>query len=116
MELTVEFVFSAAHHLDEADTRCRTMHGHDYRLLVTVDGPVREADGMVMDFHEIDRIVEQHVVQELEGRELNEILPTPTAERMAEWIRDRLKPLLPGLSRLTIYETPRYRVTLGVDR
>jgi len=115
MELTVEFVFSAAHHLDEAEGRCRTMHGHDYRLLVTVAGPVRGEDGMVMDFHEIEAIVEQAVIAELEGRELNEVLATPTAERLAEWIRDRLRPALPGLSSLTIYETPRYKVTLAVE-
>ncbi len=115
MELTVEFVFSAAHHLDEAEGRCRTMHGHDYRLEVTVAGPVQDADGMVMDFHEIDRIVDQAVIRQLEGRTLNEILPTPTAERLAEWIRDRLRPALPGLRRLEIDETPRYRVTLEVE-
>jgi 6-pyruvoyltetrahydropterin/6-carboxytetrahydropterin synthase len=115
MELTVEFVFSAAHHLDEAEGRCRTMHGHDYRLLVTVAGPVRGGDGMVMDFHEIDDIVTQTVLTELEGQLLNDVLPTPTAERLAEWIRDRLRPVLPGLSLLTIYETPRYKVTLVVE-
>lgn len=115
MELTVEFVFSAAHHLDEAEGRCRTMHGHDYRLEVTVAGPVQDADGMVMDFHEIDRIVDQAVIRQLEGRTLNEILATPTAERLAEWIRDRLRPQLPGLRRLVIDETPRYHVTLEVE-
>ncbi len=111
MELTVEFGFSAAHHLDEAGSRCRARHGHDYRLLVTVDGPVRGADGMVIDFHELDQVVQRSVVDRLEGTELNDLLETPTAERLVEWIAERLAASLPQLSTLTLYETPRYRVT-----
>jgi len=112
MELTVEFGFSAAHHLAQAAGRCRHMHGHDYNLFVTIDGPVRDDDGMVMDFHEIDDIVQQQVIGQLDGTDLNALLSCPTAERIAEWIFAQLDPRLPGLTKLVLYETPRYSVTL----
>ena len=115
MELTVEFNFSAAHQLAEAAGRCRHMHGHNYKLFVTLDGPVRETDGMVMDFHEVDEIVEP-VVAELDGRNLTDVMPYPTAERIAEWLFGRLDGALAGLQSLTLYETPRYSVTVRKER
>jgi len=115
MELTVEFNFSAAHRLAEAQGRCRHTHGHNYKLFVTMEGPVREADGMVMDFHEVDEIV-QPVIAQLDGCDLTGTMPYPTAERIAEWIFARLEGILPGLKTLTLYETPRYSVTLRKQR
>ena len=111
MELTVEFGFSAAHHLPLAAGRCKNTHGHDYRLFVVLDGPVRESDGMVIDFHEVDDIVETAVLGQLEGADLNALLDCPTAERIAEWILEQLEPVLPGVLAITLYETPRYSVT-----
>ncbi len=111
MELTVEFGFSAAHHLAEADSRCRTVHGHNYKLLVTLDGPVRAGDGMVMDFHELDDAVSERVVSRLSNADLNQLLDCPTAERLVEWIADQLEEVLPQLLCIRLYETPRYYVT-----
>ena len=112
MELTVEFGFSAAHHLPEANGRCRNIHGHDYRMFVVLEGPVRESDGMVIDFHEVDDIVEAAVLGDLEGADLNQLFDCPTAERIAEWVLARLEPVLSGVKSITLYETPRYSVTL----
>lgn len=56
MEITKEFKFSAAHILPNHDGKCRRLHGHNYRVLVTVQGDVRHDDyespeqGMVVDF------------------------------------------------------------------
>ncbi len=112
MELTVEFGFSAAHHLPEAAGRCRNTHGHDYRMFVVIEGPVRESDGMVIDFHEVDDIVEVAVLGQLEGADLNQLLDCPTAERIAEWVMAQLEPVLPSVKAVTLYETPRYACTL----
>ena len=112
MELTVEFGFSAAHHLPEAKGRCQNIHGHDYQMFIVIDGPVRESDGMVIDFHDVDDIVEAAVLGDLEGADLNQLLDCPTAECIAEWVLARLEPVLPGVKAVTLYETPRYSVTL----
>lgn len=116
MELTVEFGFSAAHHLAEADSRCRTVHGHNYKLLVTVEGPVRANDGMVMDFHELDDAVTGKVVARLANSDLNQLMDCPTAEQLVLWIAEQLEEVLPGLTSLTLYETPRYHVTWKKER
>jgi len=112
MDLTVEFGFSAAHHLPEAAGRCRNTHGHDYRLFVVLEGAVRETDGMVIDFHEVDDIVEEAVLRQLQGADLNQLMDCPTAERIAAWVLRKLEPVLPGVKAITLYETPRYSVTL----
>ena len=71
IRLTKEFSFEAAHLLDGYDGPCREIHGHSYRLFVTVRGvPVSdERDpklGMVMDFGVLKRIVTEEIVGRLD--------------------------------------------------
>ena len=67
IRLTKEFSFEAAHALDGYDGPCREIHGHSYRLFVTVKGaPVEDVEnpkcGMVMDFGVLKRIVNEEIV------------------------------------------------------
>ena len=67
IRLTKEFSFEAAHALDGYDGPCREIHGHSYRLFVTVKGCPAEDDtnpkcGMVMDFGVLKGIVNEEVV------------------------------------------------------
>ncbi len=67
IRLTKEFSFEAAHALDGYDGPCREIHGHSYRLFVTVKGRPSTAEGdpecgMVMDFGALKRIVNQEIV------------------------------------------------------
>ena len=67
IRLTKEFSFEAAHALDGYDGPCREIHGHSYRLFVTVKGtpgedPRNPKYGMVMDFGLLKRIVNEEVV------------------------------------------------------
>lgn len=71
IRLTKEFSFEAAHMLNGYDGACREIHGHSYRLFVTVRGiPVCEdsdpKSGMVMDFGLLKRIVMEEVVDRLD--------------------------------------------------
>lgn len=67
IRLTKEFSFEMAHTLAGYDGPCREIHGHSYRLFVTVRG-VPEQDstnpkyGMVMDFGDLKRIVNRLIV------------------------------------------------------
>lgn len=68
LRLTKEFEFQMAHALSGYDGKCRNIHGHNYRLQVTVEGqPIANPDdaknGMVIDFGDIKRIVSQSVVE-----------------------------------------------------
>lgn len=108
MEIFRTFTFDAAHRLPNVPPghKCARVHGHTYTLTVYVSGPVNETTGWIMDFGELTAAV-QPVLEELDHRYLNDIqgLENSTSENLARWLWKRLKPRLPGLSRLIIHET-----------
>ena len=99
------FEFEAAHRLPDHPGKCRELHGHSYRLVVSVDRPIEPGSGMAIDFSDLKRIVARDVVDVVDHRSLNEIVGNPTAERIAEWIWQRLAPGLPGLVEIELHET-----------
>ena len=71
IRVTKEFTFEAAHALYNYDGQCSNIHGHSYRLFVTVKGsPVCDINhpknGMVMDFSCLKEIVNRHVIEPLD--------------------------------------------------
>jgi 6-pyruvoyltetrahydropterin/6-carboxytetrahydropterin synthase len=108
-ELTRSFRFSAAHRLPEAGEAhpCRDLHGHNFSVEVTIAGVPDPRTGWVIDFGRIRDTVAP-IVESLDHRLLNEIpgLENPTSENLARWLWERLRPALPGLSRIGISETP----------
>lgn len=111
MLLRNRYAFSAAHHLPQHAGACRRLHGHNYEVEVVLQGPVDATTGMVMDFAELDQLVQSQAIDPLDHRELNAILPNPTAEHIALWIWRRLAPALPALHEVTVFETPTCAVT-----
>ncbi len=92
MKVAREFTFDSAHFiLDDKGSPCEEPHGHTYKLRVVVEGPVKK-DGMVIDFSEIKRIVNERVMPKVDHKDLNKLLKNPTAENIAVWIFDTLKP------------------------
>jgi len=110
--LTKLFHFEAAHTLPNVppDHQCARMHGHSYKLEISVTGPVDPVSGWLMDHAEISRLVKP-LVAELDHRYLNDIpgLENPTFEQLAVWLWGRLKPSLPSLSEIAVHETPTSR-------
>ncbi len=108
VRLSKTFRFEASHHLPTFPEghKCRRMHGHSYRFDVVVEGSVEPAKGYLIDYGEIKRVTEP-LVRHLDHRCLNEIegLENPTAEVLSQWLWDRLKPGLPLLSAVVVYET-----------
>ena len=99
------FDFEAAHKLPHHPGKCKDLHGHSYRLVVSVEGPVDPRSGMAIDFSDLKAIVVQHAVSKLDHKYVNDLIDNPTAEAMAVWIWDRLKPELPGLAEVELWET-----------
>jgi 6-pyruvoyltetrahydropterin/6-carboxytetrahydropterin synthase len=67
IRVTREFTFEMAHVLRNYDGPCRNVHGHSYRLFVTISGvPVNDKDdpknGMVIDFTELKKVVLEEIV------------------------------------------------------
>ena len=73
-ELIKTFRFEAAHSLEKLPEghRCRRIHGHSYRLDVHVSGEVDVQSGMVIDFHDIQKVVKP-LVEQLDHRLLNDV-------------------------------------------
>lgn len=85
MLLKKEFTFDAAHSLDRYKGKCEALHGHTYRLAVTLKGTPDEED-MVLDFTELKGIVKDSVLSVLDHSYLNNTIEQPTAENIALWI------------------------------
>ena len=106
--LSKTFHFEAAHDLPTfpADHKCRRLHGHSFRFDVVVEGEVDPAKGYLIDYGDIKKAAEP-LVKRLDHYYLNEIegLSNPTSEVLAKWLFDRLKPALPLLAGVTVYET-----------
>ena len=113
--LEIRREFCAARRLPRLpeDHPCARMHGHTFRLTVTVEGALDPHLGWVMDFGEFERVVAA-VVTRLDHHTLNEIegLENPTSEHLARWIYRRLRPDLPGLASVAIEETGGYRCVI----
>lgn len=113
MRLTQAFTFEAAHYLTGVPEthRCRRMHGHSYRVDLTVEGEVDPVTGFVIDFYDVEAAFAP-VLARLDHYCLNGVegLENPTAENIAVWIWERVKPLLPQLVTVTLHETPMSRV------
>ncbi len=106
--MTKELTFDAAHRLEKYHGKCEELHGHTYRLSVTVEGE-RDDEGMVIDFLELKALVGKHVLAYLDHKYINDVITQPTAENIAEWIFGVLEPLLNSGNRrlveVTVWET-----------
>ncbi len=134
IRITKIFTFETAHVLYNYDGKCKNMHGHSYKLFVTVKGNVIEdldhpKNGMVVDFSEIKSIVNTQIIEpwdhgvlvnalsphkelgkELESRGHKVIYCDyqPTCENMLQDIAKKIKKELPSgveLAYLKLHET-----------
>ena len=108
MRLYKDFSFEAAHRLPNVseDHKCARLHGHSFLVRVSVDGPVGEQTGWVMDFADL-KAAFRPLHDRLDHRYLNEIagLENPTSEVLAQWIWRELRPTLAGLAEIEVRET-----------
>ena len=134
IRITKIFTFETAHVLYNYDGKCKNMHGHSYKLFVTVKGtPINDINnvknGMVVDFGDIKKIVKEEIVDVWDHavllnaltphKELGEDLAQkgyrviecnyqPTCENMLYEIAEKIKNKLPShvqLAYLKLHET-----------
>lgn len=106
--LTLSTHFSAAHRLalptltleqnSEIYGKCARVngHGHNYHVEITIKGEIDPRTGMIADLGQLQKIVDDQVVEPLDHTFLNKDIPyfaqiVPTAENIAVYIRDVLK-------------------------
>jgi 6-pyruvoyltetrahydropterin/6-carboxytetrahydropterin synthase len=104
-QLTKSVTFDAAHHLNQgpADHPYRRLHGHSFRLDVTVEDEPDAADHWVRDFAELSGAIKA-VRDRLDHSFLNDIpgLGTPTLENICLWVANELRPSLPNLVKVAV--------------
>lgn len=134
IRITKIFTFETAHVLYNYDGKCKNMHGHSYKLFVTVKGnPINDIDnpknGMVVDFGDIKKIVNEEIVDrwdhavlvngdsphrnlgtdlEKQGHKVILCNFQPTCENMLYEIASKIKAKLPNhvhLAYLKLHET-----------
>lgn len=79
---------SGAHQLKlPYPSKCARIHGHNWKIEVTLQSEVLDESGMVLDFSRI-----KDVVMQLDHAYINDVLGglNPTAENIAKWIADQL--------------------------
>jgi 6-pyruvoyltetrahydropterin/6-carboxytetrahydropterin synthase len=118
VQLTKDFQFESAQTLPKvpADHKCGKMHGHSFKVEISVQGEVDPATGWVYDHARISRAMKP-LVDQLDHAYLNDIpgLENPTIENMAAWFWEKLAPLCPGLCEIVIHETPTARCVYRGD-
>jgi len=103
MKVTKEFVFDAAHYLPSYEGKCERLHGHTWKLHVTVQGAVG-ADGLAFDFVKLKNLAMERVIAKLDHQVVNDVVANPSAENIALWIWHQLRDL--PLFEVTVWETP----------
>jgi 6-pyruvoyltetrahydropterin/6-carboxytetrahydropterin synthase len=115
--ITCEFTFEASHQLrcdDWSDAEneavfgsCVRLHGHSYRLLVTLRGAIDPRTGMVCNFRDVKRAVKERVIHRLDHQHLDAVVGgLTTAENLCYWIAERLLPEFgTALHRVELWET-----------
>jgi len=109
IEISKTFGFEAAHYLPNVPEghKCKRMHGHSFRFAVYLKGEIDSHTGWLMDFSELKSIVKPIIDEHLDHFVLNEVpgLENPTSENIAIWLWNQIKPKLPLLDKITLYET-----------
>jgi 6-pyruvoyltetrahydropterin/6-carboxytetrahydropterin synthase len=111
-EISTTHQFSAAHQLKLYDGSLEPLHGHNWVVRVTVRRETLDSIGVVMDFHALERFIDE-VVRPMHNRNLNDVPPfgggdgggelNPTTENVALHVGRSVQPKLPdGVALLSV--------------
>jgi 6-pyruvoyltetrahydropterin/6-carboxytetrahydropterin synthase len=113
-EVSVDETFSSGHALRGYKGKCENVHGHNYKVRVTLAGPELDSIGLLYDFVHLKKAI-QDVIRTLDHRFLNDFAPfdtvNPSAENIArhiyEEISKQMKTVPNGaeISQVTVWET-----------
>jgi 6-pyruvoyltetrahydropterin/6-carboxytetrahydropterin synthase len=112
-ELSIETEFCAAHALVISGQR-ESVHGHNWRVTVTVAGSALDRDGLLVDFHALEAMVAE-IIGPFKNADLNATPQfrgvNPTAEHVAQYIADAIAPKLGGVTPACAARVHAVRVT-----
>ena len=113
-EVSVDETFAAAHNLRNYRGKCENLHGHNYKVRITLAGQELDSTGLLYDFVQLKKAI-QEVFRSLDHTYLNERPPfdvlNPSAENIARYIYDETARQLPraangaGIASITVWES-----------
>jgi 6-pyruvoyltetrahydropterin/6-carboxytetrahydropterin synthase len=110
-EVSVQQTFAAAHALRGYRGKCENLHGHNYKVEVTVEGERLNSIGLLTDFIDIKRLMKE-VIDRLDHTNLNETPPfdvlNPSAENLAHYFAEQVQAGMEAgvrVSRVQVWET-----------
>jgi len=112
-EVCVEQTFAAGHALRNYKGKCENVHGHNYRVRITMQGDQLDSTGLLVDFLDVKRLI-GGVVDYLDHQFINDLPPftelNPSAENIAKYFYDRVSSGLKNdvpvrVSQVQIWET-----------
>jgi len=96
-QITIETHFSSAHRLRNYNGECERLHGHNWKVQISVASDVLNDLGMVMDFKDIKSNVKP-LIGKLDHQYLNDIPPfteiNPTTENISKYLFDEFSKLI----------------------
>ena len=114
--LSIQTAISAAHFLNQYEGDCARLHGHNWKLEVSVKGDKLDETGMVIDFKDLHELCWQ-VAGKFDHQVINEVAPfdkmNPTAEHLAKFFYNEIGKLLPAdvyMHEISLWETEKYKV------
>ena len=120
-QVSVEGHFDAAHFLREYGGKCENLHGHRFKVVVSLKAAKLNKIGLAYDFVELKRHLGE-VLAWFDHTSLNEVPPfdkiNPSSENIAVTIYDELKGRFSGgvtLSSVEVWESPESCVTYSPE-
>ena len=121
--LEVRDSFAAAHRLIESGGKCENLHGHNFKVKLTVGGDILDDSGMLLDFTDLKKTL-RSILNDLDHRDLNTLHPfsgsSPSSENIAEYIFVRAsEDLLESAARVvsvTVSESDNASATYGLQQ
>ncbi len=97
--LRVTSGFAAAHRLVGSGGKCESLHGHNFKVELEVEGEKLDEKGMLIDFGFLKGLL-RAVLEELDHRDLNEIEAlagsSPSSEVLARYVLDEVQKKIPS--------------------
>jgi 6-pyruvoyltetrahydropterin/6-carboxytetrahydropterin synthase len=115
-EVSVDYTFAAGHALRHYRGKCENVHGHNYRIRITVEGERLNSIGLLVDFVELKKNM-RAVADRLDHQFINDLEPfttiNPSAENIAKYFYDELADGVHGeteqgrvrIANVTVWET-----------
>jgi 6-pyruvoyltetrahydropterin/6-carboxytetrahydropterin synthase len=111
--ISKQFSFEASHQLeglpanpDGTPHKCTQLHGHSYRVELVLSAPELNTHSFVVDYNELN-VFGAFLADTFDHHHLNDILSSPTAEHIAQYLYDWAKKRWPEVTAVKVSETPK---------